>query len=322
VDFEAPSSCPTREIFYDDLRARTSHFSMVQGEGASRRFEISVRDEGQEFVGTITVAAGSGASERRELRARSCEEVLETFALIVAVAIDPNAKLSTPRPPMRPPPPSEPHPAPASVAVAAVSPPTRQPVRREASASPPPERGAERLAWTGLLGVGVAARGGIAPNAATTGELSGELDHELAPAFGIAGRLELIRSASISAADAVGRRIDFTLTSGRFEACAFGAHLGRALVIETGVGLELGALSITSASSVTGARSQTRPWVAPAFAGVLRWAFVGPWAAELHAGALIPLVRDQYRFVDPPTAIAGTSSLTGFAGIALNFRLN
>lgn len=171
--WSAPAACPRRERVADDV-SRMAH---PAADARRVRAEATVVERGSIdragrattlFVVDLVVDGGS-----RHLEADDCESLANAVALILALAIDPNAKpLAAPAPPAQP---GEGSPAPAAVpsappagtaAGAATAAPARELPR--AGAAPPAPTSPER-SWTERLtafGVGVAADGATLPNAA------------------------------------------------------------------------------------------------------------------------------------------------------------
>jgi hypothetical protein len=316
IDYEAPGTCPAATSLHDAIRAQTKHFQLAQGEVWTRRFEISIRDEGEGFVGALTVHAQGAASERRELRARSCEEVVETFALILAVAIDPkvaqgSASSATAR--VEPTPPVEntaPAPTPSS---------NVRPVRRELATEQVPAPQAIS-GWTRLVGLGIEAQGAIAPQVAPTASAFFEIARQQSGSFGFAARITVFRSQAVTAVDDLGRELSFVWTAGRAEACLTALDEAAHFAIESSVGLEAGVLQAEAGDSVREGRSESRPWLSPIFSGRLQWIQAKPMLLELRAGVGLPLVRDEFRLLGPTRVVHKAPFLAGFAGFGLGVQ--
>ena len=162
---KSATSCPDENTFRGLVAARLGYDPFV-GAGV-RTLAVDFERRGSEVVGRLDLsAAGDAKSVKRTLRtgAADCFELATSMALVVAVAVDPNAQpgSSLPLTPPEPPPPAPPPPPPPPV-----SPPTKKPqsealaVNDAASAEPrdpdPPTRSRRNLRFElgGLLTGGV-----------------------------------------------------------------------------------------------------------------------------------------------------------------------
>lgn len=85
--FEAPTGCPTREMFEGDIAANLGQTPPANVADVM----VRARDEG--FSATITFRAG----DARTVEGESCAGLMRALALIVAVQIDPEAMFRAPR---------------------------------------------------------------------------------------------------------------------------------------------------------------------------------------------------------------------------------
>lgn len=92
LSWTAPESCPDEAA----LRARVVQMT---GEEAARTASLSAhataRQEGPERWSLSLELVGPSGAGRRELSAPRCEELMEAAALVVAIAVDPQAALSS-----------------------------------------------------------------------------------------------------------------------------------------------------------------------------------------------------------------------------------
>jgi hypothetical protein len=303
IEFQAPATCATAEVFFDEVRSRTPRLRLTVGEDWTARFELAVRDDGEAFVGALTVYSDRTTSERREVKAKSCEEVLETLALIVAVAIDPNASLG--RRPKRLAPKPEDSP-PAMVATPARA-------ARPVATPPPPPRA--RAAWHGRVALGVEARGALADDASLAGIVAFELERTLPERWGWTLRLSALRSLESRVSDPFGRDARFRWTAGRLDAGPMLFDRSHTTSLQGGLGLDLGTVEATSALS------ETRLWVSTLAFLRARWTPVPRFGLEMTAGAFTPIKRDKFALFDPDTVVYRERALSGFVGFALHVRL-
>ncbi len=292
-------------VFVDEIRSRTPRLSLAEDDGWTSRFEVDVADHGSHFTGALTVHAERASSERREVTAKSCEEVLETLALIVAVAIDPNASLrrlpqraeepkaepEPPPPPVFAPPPSAPRPS--------------APASPNASADSKPRSPAT---WRPQLLLGGEARGAFADSASFAGSFGLEVER-----WGWAVRLSALQSMESTVMDPFGREARFRWTAGRLEGgprWAMGAFS-----LQGALGLDVG--RVTARAEL----EQGRWWVSALALGRARWEPLSPVGFEVVAGAFVPLTRDRYALFDPDTVLYRERALGGLVGLGLYFRL-
>lgn len=293
IDFRAPDVCATSAVFLDEIRSRTPRLHVTADDAWTSRFEIEVREDGDNFRGALTVHAGRTTSERREVTAKSCEEVLETLALIVAVAIDPNASLRR-LPKRAEEPQASPPPPPAAVRPVVVAPEPPKP--------PAPD------AWQERLVLGAEARGAFADSASFAGSVGFEVER-----WGWAARLTALRSLESRVTDPFGREARFEWTAVRLDA---GPSLRfRSLRLHGALGLDVG--RVEAASEL----SQERWWLSALALARARWEPRAPVGAELVAGAFVPLARDRFALFDPDTVLYRERALSGLLGVGLFFRL-
>ncbi|HEY4242218.1 MAG TPA: hypothetical protein VGM88_20515 [Kofleriaceae bacterium] len=92
LTYRAPAACPSRAAIEDAIRARMPPVKFAAH--ASRVFAISISASGDGFAGTLAV----DGAEDQPLSAHRCDDLVEALALVTAIAIDPEAAITTPRP--------------------------------------------------------------------------------------------------------------------------------------------------------------------------------------------------------------------------------
>lgn len=280
---------------------------LTEGSDWTSRFAIAVRDEGERFVGALTVHSNQSSSEQREVSAKSCEEVLETLALIVAVAIDPNASLSR-RPPRREPPnASSPPPT--------APPPTPTKASRPVAPRAPVEPG-RAPAWHQWLALGIEARGAFSSDAATAGSVAFELERRMPGGWGWSMRLAALRSLESRISDPFGREATFQWSAGRIDAGPLLLAANEVVSVQPGLGLDLGAIEAEAE------RSATRLWVSALAFLRTRWNAFSPFSLEGTVGAFTPLTRDEFVLFDPNAVVYQERALLGFVALSLSARLH
>jgi hypothetical protein len=275
--YAAPPECPTRDAAVGLIRERTPAVRFEAG--APRVFAVSVTAGEQGYTGALVV----DATADKQLTAQRCDDLVTALALVIALAIDPEAAAG-PRdePPPPPPPPSPP------------SPPQ----------VPPPR--ARRLdgALAGVLGAGVT------PDPLVAGSLAARatwpaLAAELAV---VAGR-DSTREADATAS--------FTRVVVRPAVCWL--PLRRRIELGGCGHVELGVVRATGDEIING-RGLTRLWAAAGAHGTLRWPGSQSRSfAQLQLGMAVPITRDRYRFM-PGIVIHETPPVTGWLGLGVGLR--
>jgi hypothetical protein len=120
--YSAASECPDERAFADDVRRRTAAAYFVEGERDAREVLVDVRRQGDRFVGRIRMVETSADPSDRSFEDPDCAEVVHSLAVVLAVAVDPQALLGPP----------------ANAPTADPSPPTAPPRERRARASTAP----------------------------------------------------------------------------------------------------------------------------------------------------------------------------------------
>lgn len=90
VVYDLPSSCPSVGDFERDVaqRAPRARFTL---DAAARQFHVAAWPDAREWVGEVTAVPAVDASSVRRVRGATCADVVAALALIVALALDPEA---------------------------------------------------------------------------------------------------------------------------------------------------------------------------------------------------------------------------------------
>jgi hypothetical protein len=321
VEYTAPQPpCPSAASFVAQIEQRTTRARLAAPGENARRFFVRLEQRTQGFGGGL-VLASDGSS--REVIGTSCDEVASALALIVALAIDPQASTApVPTPVPLPGPPSS---APPVVPFAPIGPPTprwtdpwpaQPPPRVDRGPGPwpplaqplpavPQDAGSRN--WTGALGAGGGALSGFAPGASLLIGIHGELRLErpglLAPAFRLGARF-----APSNQEDTAIGTATFRLFAGEVSACPIRLEADRFRLFPC-AGLELGGL-VVEASSERGPQTSVRPWMAAGLAARGQLALVEPLRLEAQLGAAVPFVQDEFVF-EPDETVHATPPLSG-----------
>lgn len=262
--YEAPPSCPDRDAFVSRVDARGGALTLADDAADTERvFVVRIDEQEGRFSGEVAIIA-DGRQTHRVVETEDCAELVDALALITVLAVDPVGAVA----------------APAAVVEPAVV--TQVP-------EPRPGR------WF-AIGVGVAGAVGVAPGGLPTFPILAELDdREL-------GRLRVGARWGRGTSEAGDGAATFDWARIQVDGCP-----ARATLELHGVGLgacagtQIGALR-GRGTQIAGARTASRPWVAPTLGGYLRRPVSERWFAELDAGVAFPLVRDRFYFA-PDTTI-------------------
>ena len=102
LHYRAPDGCPDRAGLIGAVirRAPAARFAP----GAGRVFTVEVDARGDHYVGTLAVEDGGARAADRTLTAPRCDDLVGALALVVALAIDPQAIFAPEAPPVDAPP--------------------------------------------------------------------------------------------------------------------------------------------------------------------------------------------------------------------------
>lgn len=92
LHFEAPTDCPSRDVFVRNVRALThaATFDASPDDERARVLSIVVGSDADGHRGTLSLVEGETRATR-EFEAATCAEVVEALALATALALDPDA---------------------------------------------------------------------------------------------------------------------------------------------------------------------------------------------------------------------------------------
>jgi hypothetical protein len=302
LEYDAAASCPDRDTFVADLRARTDRFVLTLADPQAATYRVTLRSA-DESIGRVESREPSGAPIVQELHGATCGEVADALALVVALAIDPRAAGAS-APTAVPPPPAplaSPSLAPSSPAPA----PRELPSDRPAGLTSP----ASRWAISSTVGFGVSGPF-LGPEAF--------LEAALVPAAADHG-VSLLLDARVggsftwsSAGDSFGDVAQFTRPSGLLDLCPVRLASGRFAASACARG-EAGALTASG-----GSPQRTRPFGAGGALLVARWALLDRVFVQLVGGAVAPFVHD--RFILDGFAVYTVSPVEAQGSLAVGAR--
>lgn len=134
--YQAPGACPDAASFTARVRLRTQRGREAEAEELARTFTIRVLEEARGFVGDIAFLDDGGAPVSRRVGGEQCEPVVDSLALITALALDATLREAEPsssaarEPTSSPLPGSEKAPAPVATARLASPVPAQRPAER------------------------------------------------------------------------------------------------------------------------------------------------------------------------------------------------
>jgi len=284
LDYQGAASCPSEGELLAEVRRRAPGAERVLGGQSEVRALLTVAADGEHQLGIIDIDSSDGPTHR-EIEADDCAEVVRALALILAMAIDPEAG-SSPR---------------AHESVAKVEP-ARPPPRRPMPTTKP-------LAFWWAAGASVGLTGGVAPSPSLSEGLLLELGrgHELgfSPHARVAG-VHAHGSATARAGSA-----DFDLLGLRIASCPYRISVG--LVLSGCASFDWGRLQ-GRGSRTSAAQSSSANWFGPGgFVDAELRAL--PWLRlQLELGALFPLARDRFYF-GPDETVHRIPSVAGYGGL-------
>jgi hypothetical protein len=312
----APPGCPGRGEFQARMESAAG-IRFVDG-SATRTFAVRI-DEGTPLVGRLVVRRGDVDEGSREVRANRCSALVEALAVVVALAVDPNAMLEGDAGSTT----SQPAPLTAGdlpVASNLPPPPIAPPDKRlDAAAIPEAQQSAPRAVEPRTLYVGadVALATAVSPHT-----LVGPSPY-VGLRFGNPGRFQpglkvAFLYADSGSIEAASGSASFHWAVVRADGSALLWSLGPAHLLAC-LRVEGGALTADGAS-VPGAASRMRAWVA--FGPVLRaeWALLGSLFLDADVAAMLHVTDDRFYF--GPDATVYDVPLVGVeaaAGLGVHF---
>ncbi len=303
LQWSAPPQCPTAAQVSDAV-ARLLGRPLAEGPSpcVARARVQPLRRRGWRLRLSI---ATRGAPRHRTLEGASCVAVTDAAALVLALAIDPEAVASRPAAPA---PPEAPQPPPAPAPPPQPPPPLPPPVA-VARPEPAPPRPSRPLRWhlrAAVFGdVGSLPAATVGPSLAV-GLSYGALRVEAYAVYAAPQRAALDRGGG-----------DFDLVGAGLSGCGL-ARVGRFDLGGCG-GLEAGSLR-GAAYGVARPGSGSAPWLAVTFGAAARARLSSRWGVLAQVGGAAPLRRPEF-VIDEVGAVFRASALTlrATAGVEVYF---
>ncbi len=324
LDYLQGAGCPTKAQFVSEVTARIRRPVTWVVMGGGLHISLALSQAEKQATGRLEVAREGADATRREFTAESCAEVSSALALVVALALDPNARTEAlppsaleplpapevdpaPEEPAVAPPPAAPAPAPVPLAPRAPAP---------APAPAPPAAPLRYVAWFGPVG-GVSS--GYAPEPLVTFGLS--LGARLASKTWFAPSLQLTplwgKTGSTGPAADLG---SFAWSMARLEACPVDLRLTPKLGFSPCVAGELGRLAARATASDVAPTSADRWWAAPGVTAALHLD-LGSWFVRVSGEAIFPAVRDEFVVRTPDRTVHQASSAAWGGRLGFGFQL-
>jgi len=300
LDYGAPASCPKEEEFVAAVRVRAAAAERVMSgaPGVSARVTLTV--EGADAHGAIAVQGPAGSIERA-VDAPDCAQVARALALILALAIEPDATPPPSAADVQEPPNTNTHAEPIATSSS-----TSLEIQDRKSAQPP---GASP--WFGV-GANVGLSGGVAPNPALQEGFFLEFGRGHARGLLANVRLAAIHAHGSEPADS--GTADFDLLALRASSCPY-RLTNESPALDACVSFDFGRLQARGSNTLS-PETGSASWFGP---GVFFRATVRALPAlliQLELGALTPLAHDRFYF-GPTETVHRIPALSGYGGLNL-----
>jgi hypothetical protein len=321
LEYSSEPGCPSQAVFIEQVTARIRRPVGWTATDGGTHIILSLTQKDGGATGRLEVARNGTPPTRREFTAATCGEVGSALALVVALALDPNARTEA-IPPATPPPAStspqeQPAvaPAPAASPPPPAAPPSAAPAARPAH-RPPAVAPLRYAAWFGPV---AGAHTGYAPETLVTFGLS--LGARFSWGSWFSPTLQL--SPLWGKTGVTGPAADlssFAWSMARLEACPVDVRLTPTLGLSPCFTGELGRLKARGNAEDVAPTTVDRWWVAPGVAAALHLQ-VGSWYLRLSGEGVFPAVRDEFVFSNPERSVHRPSAFVYGARLGLGFQL-
>jgi hypothetical protein len=310
VEYSVDATCPGQDDFLARVRARTDRLERTTPDDeATPVYRVSATVTEGAAHGRLEMVDPSGISAR-DVDGVTCEDVVDALALVLALAIDPNASSAPIAPALAPP----------ADALPAAAPPI--------APAPVPPRLHVSGAAAGELTGGIAPKVLLGPtfyvevdwlreDAAGSPESGRAVGPSLQVRPIVDVRLALSLASTSTTSSTVGSA-DFSWTVGRAEVCPVGAFWGTVAAMPC-VRFDAGVLGATG-RGVDVPSTKSRPWLAAGALARVRWTIARPIFVEVDGAVLAPIVRDHFYFARPQTTVYDVPAAGAEAGAAVGAR--
>lgn len=321
LDYRAHVGCPDAVVLIDEIASRTPRARFATPSESALTVEARITRRGGESRGHLVIGAGRDRVVR-DIASASCDEIVSAFALITALAIDPNASTT----PLAPAPPAPPTPPPPPAPVPPLRPPRAGPTLPTADVfalplpvwpAPLPERAVPPPGFW-ILGARGGAALAVAPRPLVGGGLFVEraFDAEARASLTLAAELAATGDFTVGPAGAA-----FWQAALRVDGCAFGRRFLARFGLVPCARAEGGAVG--GAGIPGGALTQVQkavvPWFGIGFAPRIS-VDLARVIVELQGGPTFPLVRRSFRFDSPDYVIHDVPPVVWSVGLGAGVR--
>ena len=309
VVYAAPNACPGAAEFEAQLHKRTSKARPATDSEPAHVFRVQIRElPTGAMVGRIATEWNGERSGVRELRDKSCSQVVRALALTAALTIDPDARLDVELEATKASPANAAStPAPAA---ARQPPPGPSPSKNAASDSAPnaPSTGSTLEARLGIeAGAARIITPGAMPALGPSAELAWIGPGIVSPSI----RLSLVYASNSLDTD---RAADFTWLASDLELCPIALRLGAGTELRP-CASGAGGVILAKGRTIPEKYGQTRAWWSAGMSAHLNERLSARFGVELFAALLVPLRARSFVFANPSEEIARTPALSGELGL-------
>lgn len=288
LDYRAEVACPGEAELLRQIARRVPQATRITQGRAEIDAQIRIERDPNGLRGQIALTGADGLVQR-EVAGTDCEEIVRASALIVALALDPDAEsTSAPEPPQ-------------------VTPLPATPPR------PMPYAAARYPLWVGA-GVLAGAASGVAPSVSAYQGLYVGLGMNDASWFSPSVRLAALRTSNSTETALGGVELDWTAL--RLWGCPL--RVGTRLFAQTCVTFDVGRLR-GSGYATHEPRARSSLWYGPGGALGLGAILFDVITLGADVGVVAPLARDRFYFAPDVTAHR-VPTAAAYAGFGLGFR--
>lgn len=296
IEYRADSACPAESELVRQVEARVARASRVTGTGGDVGADVVIERRADGFHASIALLSVDG-SVRRDVDGADCAGVVRAVALIVALALDPDAREATPAAPPAVP--------------ASPPPPAESTSKTDFTPAPPSQEAATFSLGGGALG-GV--MGGVAPTLALYegGYVGLTITNAAAWSYGF--RLAAFRSQRSTETSLGG--LEMRLLALRASACPL--RRGAQWFAEVCATFDAGSLRGRGYDAIE-PQTQNSFWYGPGLSLGLGTSLFDMVSIGVEFGALAPLARDRFYFAPDLTAHR-VPVMAGYVGLGLGLR--
>ncbi|MEO6600470.1 MAG: hypothetical protein ABIQ16_11390 [Polyangiaceae bacterium] len=288
LEYHGAPSCQQEAELVTEIQRRTPTAVRVRNGAGDVSIQITTEAIGSQQRAQVDVKGPDGPNQR-VIEAPECSQVIHAVALILAIAIDPDAAPQKAEPIVLEPP-------------APLSPPAPRRLRERETARPP-------VWWA--FGPGVGLVGGVAPHVALAQHLSFELGRGRSSGF-----VAHLKLSGIHAHGDVSARpgtADFDLLALRLASCPY--RVVARVSVSACVSFDFGRLQ-GRGSQTLAEKSGSARWYGPGAFSAAELSVLDWLQVRLELGALAPLARDRFYF-GPSETVHRIPALAGYGGLHL-----